>query len=125
MPAGVSWAGEAVERVKKETSVAPFEYIDAQELLGAEFPPLFQPVERFIVEGLTFIVGASKIGKSWFTLLMCVQIAKGQDFLGMKTTQCPVMYLALEDSQRRLQSRLRKLGIEDVPSSLFFPRKPR
>lgn len=109
LPAGVSWAGEAVERVKKETSVAPFDYIDAQTLLGTEFPPTFQPVERFIVEGLTFIVGASKIGKSWFTLLMCIQIAKGEDFLGMKTTQCPVMYLALEDGEKRLKDRIRKL----------------
>jgi len=117
LPQGLRYAGEAAER-KKEPE--PFAVIDVPALMKTEFPPLFQPVERFIVEGLTFIVGASKIGKSWFTLLMCLQVAKGEDFLGMKTTKCPVMYLALEDSERRLQDRIRKLGIDIPPDHLFL-----
>lgn len=44
--------------------------IGATELMGKEFRPLVQPVHGLISEGLTLLVAASKIGKSWLALLM-------------------------------------------------------
>lgn len=59
---------------------------------------------RYVVEGLVpdygmvgFIVGCAKVGKSTTGQALMRAVAKGEDFLGLKTTQRPVLYLALED----------------------------
>lgn len=97
-----------------ETSPKPptLQTIDAADLAGKAFVPLVEPVRGLIVEGLTLLCGASKIGKSWLTLQMCRAVAAGAPFLGRQTDPGPVLYCAFEDSERRLQARLRKQGGE-------------
>lgn len=82
----------------------------ADALMRLEFEPLITPVENLIPEGLTLLCGASKIGKSWLVLSLCCAVASGRPFLGRETTEGDVLYLALEDSERRLQARLNALG---------------
>lgn len=94
--------------------------IGAAELMEKEFRPLVQPVHGLISEGLTLLVAASKMGKSWMALLMALCVATGEDFLGRHTTRCRVLYMALEDSERRLQDRLRKLCSGQVPENLYL-----
>jgi hypothetical protein len=53
--------------------------------------------------------GKPKGGKSWLALLLAWAIAAGESVDGRTVWQGEVLYLALEDTQRRLQSRLRKL----------------
>ena len=96
-----------------------FEIRHADALQRIEYEPLLEPVKGLIVEGLTLLCGASKIGKSWFMLGMCCAVASGRPFLGRETLQGDVLYLALEDSERRLKERLNKLG-ESPTSSLQF-----
>ena len=84
--------------------------ISAGALCIQDFDPLFQPVQGLICEGLTLFAGASKVGKSWAVLDMCLSVSSGQPFLGRKTVQCEVLYLALEDSERRLKDRIQKIG---------------
>ncbi len=83
------------------------------------------PEPRFIVpgivpEGLTILTGAPKIGKSWMALGMCLAVANGRSYLGR--TPCDkgnVLYLALEDSDRRLKSRMRQL----YPDTSSWPKE--
>lgn len=82
--------------------------IDAADLAGKEFAPLVEPVKGLIVEGLTLLCGASKIGKSWLVLQMCAAVAAGAPFLGRQTAPGAVLYLAYEDSERRLKDRLQR-----------------
>lgn len=75
--------------------------------------------QRFIVAGMIYpgmhiLSGDPKIGKSWMMLDMCLAVAKGKDFLGRKTEQGHVVYMALEDTFISLQSRLYELN--DEPS---------
>ena len=63
-------------------------------------------VEGLIPEGLTILAGQSKAGKSWFLLQMGLAVAKGHDFLGFNTVKTKAVYLAIEDSERRIQSRM-------------------
>ncbi len=75
--------------------------------------------QRFIVDGMIYpgmhiLSGDPKIGKSWMMLDMCLAVAKGEDFLGRKTKQGQVVYMALEDTFISLQSRLYELT--DEPS---------
>lgn len=95
------------------------ESISASELMGKTFEKLSAPVEGLIVEGLTLLCGSSKIGKSWLMLSLACAVAAGRSFLGRETQQGDVRYLALEDSERRLQTRLKKLG-ENPGDTLSF-----
>ena len=94
-----------------------FKIMHGDALMNIEFESVIQPVHNLIVEGLTLLCGASKIGKSWFMLDMCCAVASGRPFLGRETLQGDVLYLALEDSDRRVQERLKKLG--ECPTSDF------
>ena len=55
--------------------------VNAFQLATLSFPEPKPIVQQLIVPGVTLLVGASKIGKSWLTLDMCVSIATGAPFL--------------------------------------------
>jgi hypothetical protein len=91
----------------------------ASELQDMEFPPIKWIVQDILPEGLTLICGKPKFGKSWFVLDMAFAVAEGDQFLGATCVQGSVLYLALEDNQRRLQDRLQKIKpSEEWPSEL-------
>ena len=63
--------------------------------------------------------GPSKIGKSWFALELALAVARGDSFLGFKTSKSSGFYFALEDTKRRLYERTMKLsGGKEIPSNL-------
>ncbi len=75
------------------------------------FPPLQYAVPGLVPEGFTLNVGPPKIGKSWEVLDFALAIAAGGRALGHIPIgeEHPVLLLALEDSDRRVQDRCRKL----------------
>jgi RecA-family ATPase len=74
------------------------------------FPAPVWFVLEMITFGLTLLVGPPKGGKSWLCLNIGVWIATGGMALGqIKVAQHEVLYLALEDNKRRLQSRLKMI----------------
>jgi hypothetical protein len=79
-------------------------WLDAQN-----FPPLAYAVPGVIPEGLALLVGPPKIGKSWLVLTVDLAAASGGKAFGITIPKRPALYLALEDSDRRLQDRCRKL----------------
>jgi hypothetical protein len=83
-------------------------WLDAQV-----FPPLTYAVPGLIPEGSVLLVGAPKIGKSWFVLTVGLAAASGGKALGLDIPQRPVLYAALEDGDRRLQDRCRRLLADD------------
>ncbi len=59
---------------------------------------------------MNLLAGPPKVGKSWLSLGLALAVAAGDDALGSIEVEAgPVLYLALEDTPRRLQSRMRKL----------------
>ena len=82
----------------------------AADLQRKVFPPIRYVVPRYIVEGCTLFAGRPKLGKSWFMLEVGLAVARGGDCLGgIACEQGDVLYLALEDNERRLQSRITKM----------------
>lgn len=81
------------------------------DVLDAEtLPPLRWAVPNLLPQGLTMLVGKPKMRKSWFALALALAIASGGRALGtIPVEQGDVLYLALEDSKHRLQSRQRKI----------------
>ncbi|WP_245925997.1 AAA family ATPase [Nocardia nova] len=80
-------------------------WLDAQE-----FAPLEWTVENIVPEGFGLLVAPPKAGKSWLVAGIGLACAAGGCALGkIPVKQRPVLYLALEDGDRRLQSRFRML----------------
>jgi len=75
----------------------------------------FKPMEHFIpslipAEGVTLLVSRPKVGKSWMLYDICISATLGRELLGgRKAKQGRSLYLALEDSKRRLRARAEKL----------------
>ncbi len=94
----------------------------AVDLLATNFAPVRYAVPGIIPEGFTLLPGPPKVGKSWLALNIAVAVASGGKVLGSVAVDCaPVLYLALEDTPRRLASRLRTvLGDEPAPENLTF-----
>jgi len=84
---------------------------DGAWLTGQKFPPLRYAIGGLIPEGLTIKVGPPKAGKSWLILGLLLAVASGGTALGRVRTGEPrrVLYLALEDGDRRMQSRCQAL----------------
>ncbi len=73
-------------------------------------PPRFV-LPQYVPEGVTLLIGRPKIGKSWLALDLAVACSSDLSVLGsLKPAQGDVLYLALEDSKRRLQSRIDRLA---------------
>ena len=92
----------------------------AAELIAATFPPPRWAVPGVVAEGLNLLVSPPKVGKSWMALGVAVAVASGGKALGkVDVDPGDVLYLALEDTARRLQNRLRVvLGKSGPPSRL-------
>jgi predicted MarR family transcription regulator len=84
--------------------------ITARELQTKQFKPVRIILPDLIPEGVTILAGKPKIGKSWLMLDVCVAVAGDRFVLGdKKPVPGDVLYLALEDNQRRLKKRMDKL----------------
>lgn len=82
----------------------------AAEIVAEELPPVKWAVEDILPEGVTFLAGKPKMGKSFMALGLGIAIATGGVALGTKRVERgDVLYLALEDNRRRIQNRLNKL----------------
>ena len=93
--------------------------IDAEKLLDL---PMKKPeflVDGFLPRGLTVLAGASKSGKSWLVLLLSLCISRGEPFWDMPTHRCGVLYISLEDTLPRLQSRVYRLTDDADPNLRF------
>ena len=95
------------------------ETINAEDLQNRTYEPTPFLVDELIPEGLHILAGAPKIGKSWLALWLCLCISQGQSLWNFAITQGEALYLSLEDSFRRIQTRLFDLT-EDAPPTLHF-----
>jgi hypothetical protein len=84
---------------------------EMQEVQTMTFDPLKFLVPGLIpAEGVTLISSKPKVGKSWLLLDLGLAATMDRYTLGdLKVAQGDVLYLALEDSFRRLQARATKL----------------
>lgn len=82
--------------------------ISAAALRRMEFPEPRWAVPGLIPEGLTILGGRPKMGKSWLALAIAIAVAAAGSVLGLPGLGAAgdVLYLALEDRNRRLKERL-------------------
>lgn len=90
--------------------LATLEVLTAAELLEMELPEARCVVDGLIPDGITLLAGKPKLGKSWLALQTGLAVAENEQALGrLDVRGGDVLYLALEDTRRRLKSRLKKL----------------
>ena len=119
------------ENLNTKTSINPtdqtqppapkiFTTIDGNALMLQEFEPLQFAIDKILPQGVFILSGSGKIGKSWLALDMGAAIATGGKLWDFAAEQGEVLYLALEDHYRRLQSRLMKIEADNEDISKFY-----
>lgn len=91
--------------------------IDGETLMDTRLPRRSFCIETLLPEGISMLGGAPKVGKSWMVLLLALQVAKGEPLWNLPTKQGTVLYLALEDSQSRLQDSSTDSRTKPLPRS--------
>jgi hypothetical protein len=103
---GKEWSRTA----RRSTPSVPIKIKTAAALRTRVFEPIKYIVPSYIVEGCTILAGRPKLGKSWLMLDIGLAVAVGGCCLGdAKCAGGNVLYLAMEDNERRLQSRITKI----------------
>lgn len=93
--------------------------VTAQTILQTDYPEPKWAVKGVIPEGTTFIAGPPKLGKSIFALNIAVAVSEGGKALSyFDVEQGAVLYLALEDGERRIKKRLEKLVTKPLSDKL-------
>lgn len=84
--------------------------ISGCDLLKKEFAPITWLLPDFVPDvGVFILAGKQKLGKSWFSLSLALAHNYGGMFLDRKVKKGNVLYLGLEDSERRMKDRIIKL----------------
>jgi RecA-family ATPase len=82
----------------------------AADILSMDIQQPKWAVPEILPEGLNILAGKPKRGKSIMALNMAISISCGVPVLGkFNSVKGPVIYLALEDTLRRLQTRLKTM----------------
>lgn len=90
----------------------------ADTLMGKEFEAIRWVVPGVVPEGLSLLAGKPKSGKSYMLLGWAIAVGLGGYTMGQQVTEGDALYLALEDNERRLQSRLRQALGDVMPRRL-------
>jgi predicted transcriptional regulator len=85
-----------------------FQLLTADAVLTAVYTDPTWIVPGLIPAGLTLLAGRAKTGKSWLALQIAQAVGLGGMVLGQRVQQGRVLYIALEDSQRRVCERMKR-----------------
>jgi RecA-family ATPase len=96
--------------------------ISASELINSEFEPQKWAVPKILPQGLNILAGKPKHGKSIMANNIGIAVSNGKLALGAIAVESgPVLYLALEDTARRMNNRLKQmLAYGGSPSNQFL-----
>lgn len=80
-------------------------------------PPV---IDGLLYTGAYLFVGAPKVGKSFFMAQLAYHVSMGHGLWSFPVRKGTVLYLALEDTQKRLQERLFRMFGTDSAENLYF-----
>lgn len=112
---GFAWAYEGIDDAVPSGSHGS----RISELIQRQYPPTVWADEGLVPEGLTLLAGVPKGGKSW----LAMGLAAGWSVVAGEQAEAggDTLYLALEDSPRRISSRGRAMQAEGVtfPENIY------
>ncbi len=91
------------------------------EIAAAKYKEPTYVVDHLLCNGLTILSGAPKGGKSWAAIAIAQAVAVGGKVFGVYVVSKPgaALYCALEDTPRRIQSRLKTMKLNASPNLSF------
>ena len=106
---------ERYERARLRRVVV--EQMTVAELREQRYEDVRWIIPGILPEGSTLFAGKPKVGKSWLALDMALAVARGGTLFdgNLRIEQGDVLYLALEDTFRRLKSRIERLARDPHP----------
>ncbi|MCP5415143.1 MAG: AAA family ATPase [Chromatiaceae bacterium] len=115
MTRGMQRIGKQLAKLRGEVAAEPKSHnlggglapISARDLYARHFDPLHWNIQGILPAGTMLLFGKPKKGKSFLTLLIAISVAAGRPVFGKESSGRPVLYLGLEDSERRAQRRLK------------------
>ncbi|MHA1212612.1 MAG: AAA family ATPase [Candidatus Heimdallarchaeota archaeon] len=116
---------ENAEPFKQSLSKPLLTSFTAADLIKTKLPEPKWAIKGILSEGVNILGGKPKQGKSIFALNIGISITSGSKVLGSIDVESgAVLHLALEDTPRRLQSRLKAmLQTNEAPKNLFIETK--
>ena len=94
-----------------------FSMSDLYENIYDSRPPI---VDGLLYAGTYLFVGAPKVGKSFFMAQLAYHVSMGHTLWNYPVKKGTVLYLALEDTQKRLQERLFRMYGTESADNLHF-----
>jgi hypothetical protein len=91
--------------------------LSTADLMAKKFEPIKWIVPGYISEGLSILAGRQKLGKSFLAVDWALAVAAGG--MAMASVSCEqgnVLYVDLENGERRIQQRLISLGVSQGAS---------
>ncbi len=107
------------EQIDREHPIAQRERIEdaaplsVQELLSTDWGKTKYIIPNLLPAGLAILGGDPKIGKSYLALQIAIAVGSGGEIFGEEVDKSPVLYVAYEDTFRRLKERVQKQGVTD------------
>jgi hypothetical protein len=83
------------------------------DLLAKPDAPVDYLLENVLVAGgVSGVFAKPKVGKSTFARNLCLAVARGEDFLGLKTKKGECIYLALEEREEDIRKDFQAMGAD-------------
>jgi len=101
-------ARDTINAEIQRASLGDLHLLTANYILDHEWPEIVWAIPDLLPTGLSILAGRPKLGKSYLALQIAQAVAAGGVALKRNVASGPVLYLALEDSGRRLQTRMRQ-----------------
>ena len=108
------------EAIKEKIRESRFESINGKDLMEMDLPPLHYTISTILPHGFFILAGGAKVGKSWLAEQISYAVASGGQIWGYQAIQSEVLYLGLEDTVTRLQSRFEMLEAYEGMENIHF-----
>ena len=101
----------AIKRICRalQVKITTLEALNVKDLMDKKFDAAEAIVDGLIGKGVYLLAGAPKIGKSWLMLWLAHRVSIGESVWEFQSRKSDVLYISLEDPERRIQSRVAEI----------------
>ena len=111
---------ELYRKIQRVQDPAYLHTVTFDQLMDSVFQGRPAVIENFLYPGVYLLAGAPKIGKSFLVAQIAYHVSVGKELWGYIVHPGTVLYLALEDDERRLQNRMFRMFEVEGTSDLYF-----
>ena len=111
---------ELYRKIQRVQDPAYLHTVTFDQLMDSVFQGKPAVIENFLYPGVYILAGAPKIGKSFLVAQIAYHVSVGKELWGYIVHPGTVLYLALEDDERRLQNRMFRMFDVEGTSALYF-----